>query len=262
MKVAVIGCGVMGSALARHFSKKHPVILSDRTCTKSAALAKELGGEVYLRQIDAIEKADLIILAVKPKDLKLVAKEIGGAFRSNQIVVSVLAGTPLKLLHQYFLQAKIIRAMPNLALTCGEGVIGFVDTPELSSGIKDEINTLFQGLGLLVWLSEEKLEGVSALAGSGPAFIFVLIEAMIDSGIALGFTQAESKELVLKTLEGAIKLLRETGSSPAELKWKVTSPGGTTIAGLKVLERGAIRGVLMETFQATYLKAEELQKGD
>lgn len=166
MKVAIIGCGVMGSALAKHFSKKHSVILCDRTYAKSATLAKELGGEVYSRQTDAIEKADLVILAVKPKDLRLAAEETSTVFRSHQTLISVLAGTSVTLLRQYFPLPKIVRVMPNLAMICGEGVIGFAETAETSSDVKEQINNLFEGLGLLAWFSEDKLEGLSALAGS------------------------------------------------------------------------------------------------
>ncbi len=242
MQIAVIGCGVMGSALARHFSKSHSVILCDRNSSKS----------------EAVQKADVIVLAVKPKDLKTLVKEIGSLFQPHQIVISILAGTPVALLRDYFPKPILVRAMPNLPLICGEGVVGLAKTAELSLETKEQVSALCQGLGLLLWLSEDKLEGLSALAGSGPAFVFVLIEAMIDSGIFLGFTQAESQELVLKTIEGAVKLLRETGSCPTELKWKVASPGGTTISGLKALEEGGIRALLMNTFQATFLKAREL----
>ena len=147
MKIAVIGCGVMGSAFARFFAKTHSVILCDRTYAKSAALAKELGAEVYSRHTDAIEKADLIILAVKPKDLKEVAKETGGVFHSHQILMSVLGGTSIALLKKYFPKPIIIRAMPNLALTCGEGVIGFVGTPELSLETKEQSMLFAKGWG-------------------------------------------------------------------------------------------------------------------
>jgi pyrroline-5-carboxylate reductase len=257
MKVAIIGCGVIGSALAHHFSKTSSVFLCDRTFAKSTALAKEIGAEAVERPEAAIQKADVVILAIKPKDLKAFAQEASRFLRPEQLLISVLGGTSLSTLKGYFDKPKMIRCLPNIPMICGDGVIGFVELP---IDLKEKINHLFHGLGLLVWLSEEKLEALSALAGSGPAFIYVIIEAMIDSGVFLGFTAHEAKDLVLKTLEGSIKLLRETGLSPAELKLKVASPGGTTIAGLKALEEGGVRGALMKTYQATLLKAQEIQK--
>jgi len=258
MKVVIIGCGVMGSALARHFSKKHSVILCDKGSERSASLAKELGAEVYARQADAVEKADAAVLAVKPKDLPTVAKAIAGSLNKDKIVLSVLAGTPLKALSKHFPEGCLVRLMPNLALTCGEGVIGLADDPLLKAEAKKSVEELLEGLGLLTWLPEEKLEALTSIAGSGPAFLFVLIEAMIDSGIYLGFSSEQSRELALKTIEGAAKLLRTTNLHPGQLKWKVASPGGTTIAGLKELENRAVRGAIMETFIAAYERAHKM----
>lgn len=256
MQIAIIGCGVIGSAFAHHFAKKSSVIVCDKTLSKSSKLAQEIGGTATDKPAEAIQNAELVILAIKPKDLKDFARENSSLFKPSQILVSALAGTPVATLRDYFNKPQIIRCLPNLPMLSGEGVIGFVETDVL----KETINTLFHGLGLLIWLSEEKLEGLSALAGSGPAFIYVIIEAMIESGVLLGFTQKESKELVLKTMEGSIKLLKETAASPAELKLKVASPGGTTIAGLKVLEEEGVRGKLMRTYQATLQRALEMQK--
>jgi pyrroline-5-carboxylate reductase len=259
MKIAIIGCGVIGSAFARHCAKNNSLFLCDRTFAKSSTLAQEIGAIAVERPADAIEKADVIILAIKPKDFQKFAEETSPLFKPEHIVVSALAGTPLATLLRYFQHSQVIRCLPNLPMLCGEGVLGFTTLQETPT-IKETIHRLFQELGLLIWLSEEKLEGLSALAGSGPAFIYVIIEAMIDSGVLLGFPEQEAKELAIKTLEGSIRLLRESGTCPAELKLKVASPGGTTIAGLKVLEEEGVRGALMRTYQATYQKALTMSK--
>lgn len=258
MKVAVIGCGVMGSAFARHLSQKHSVLVCDRNEDKMGYLAREIGAEVASTPAEAIEKAEMTILAIKPKDLATFARETSKSFGKGHILVSILAGTPLAVLKQSFPQPLIVRAMPNLPMTCGEGVIGFVESPDITVETKKQINDLFHGVGLLPWLSEERLESLSALAGSGPAFIFVIIEALMDGGIYLGFKQQESLNFVLKTIEGAVALLKSTNSHPAALKNQITSPGGTTIAGLKALEEGGVRAALMNTLIATFLKAKEL----
>ncbi|MBS0649146.1 MAG: pyrroline-5-carboxylate reductase [Verrucomicrobia bacterium] len=260
MKIAIIGCGVIGSALARHFAQRHQVLLCDHTYEKSRQLAHEIQAQAYEHPMRAIEQAEMVVLAFKPKDLANFAAEMAPIFQSHHLLVSVLAGTPVALLQRYFPSPLIIRAMPNLPMICGEGIIGFVETAELTPAIRKRVEDVFQGLGLLPWLSEEHLEALSAIAGSGPAFVFVLIEAMIASGIMLGFSQEQARDFVLKTIEGSVALLKATGKSPLDLKINVASPGGTTMAGLKVLDEQDIQGIIQKTYQATYLRAQELQK--
>jgi pyrroline-5-carboxylate reductase len=260
MKIAIIGCGVIGSALARHFARKHSVLLCDRSDEKSGRLAQEIGAAAHEKAQEAVELAEMVVLAFKPKDLAAFAAATASAFKREHRIVSVLAGTSVSRLEQFFPSSHIIRAMPNLPLICGEGVIGFVETAEMTAERKKNIEEVFQGLGLLCWLSEEQLEALSAIAGSGPAFVFVIVEAMIASGVLLGFTPDEARDFVLKTIEGSVALLKATGKSPLELKTQVASPGGTTMAGLKVLEDRNIHKTLVDSYQATFLRAGELHK--
>jgi pyrroline-5-carboxylate reductase len=260
VKIAVIGCGVIGSALAQHFTLKHEVLLCDRTFTKSSALAKEIKGKAYEKASDAIEKSEMVVLGFKPKDLAAFAEQNEQAFKPGTMVVSVLSGTSVHLLKTKFPKCLVVRSMPNLPMICGQGVIGFVETSETTPPIKKKIEELFHGLGMLTWLTEDHLEALSALVGSGPGFIFLLIEGMIECGIDLGFPPEVSREFVIKTIEGSLALLRTTDQSPDELKTKVASPGGTTMEGLKVLEESGIRDILKKMYQATFEKAKKMQK--
>lgn len=249
MKIAIIGCGVIGSAFAKHFAREHSLLLCDRNHKKAVALAKETGGEAHDRFHEAITDSDVILLAIKPKDLPELAKHTN--FSNKQLVISVLAGTTLATLKKYYPEATILRIMPNIALACGQAVIGIAED-HLSSEIKTKGEYLLKGLGLLAWVRENKIEALSALTGSGPAFVFVMIESMIEAGIAMGLTARESKEYVLQTIEGSIGLLKESEKHPAELRWEVASPGGTTIAGLREMETQGVRAGIMNAFLACY----------
>jgi pyrroline-5-carboxylate reductase len=259
VKIAIIGCGVIGSALARHFADENQVLLADHSYQKSLALAQELGAVAFESSLEAIKKAEMVVIAIKPKDLAAFVQEAASAFKHAPMIVSVLAGTSVALLKSFFSSSVIVRIMPNLPMICGEGVIGFVETPQMTPERKEIIEQAFDGLGLLPWLSEDKLEALSATAGSGPAFNFFFIQAMIDSAVMLGFTPEEAKEYVLKTIEGSVALLKATGKSPLELINQVASPGGTTRAGLKVLEEEGVHQILKHTYQATFNRAKELQ---
>jgi pyrroline-5-carboxylate reductase len=255
MKVAVIGCGVMGSAFATHFSKKHAVILCDRDREKTQTLANGIGGSYQEKLGDAVRQADVVLLAVKPKDLSSAAKEAAAAFTKDKILISILAGASVSTLRRHFPLPSVIRAMPNLGLICGEGVIGLVEDGHLSIETKQRVDSLMEGVGLKIWMSEDRVEAITALSGSGIGFIFVIIEAMIDGGIYLGFSSSEAREIVLKTIEGAVALMRNSGKHPAELKLQICSPGGTTIAGLKVMEEAGVRSGIIQTLVACQKKA-------
>jgi pyrroline-5-carboxylate reductase len=257
MKIAVIGCGVIGSALARHFADENQVFLVDHTYKKSLALAQELGCVACETAAEAIQKAEMVVLAFKPKDLAAFAQDSSQVFKHAPIVVSVLAGTPVALLKRHFPSCLIVRIMPNLPMVCGEGVIGFVQTPQVTVEKRKIIDEMFEGLGLLHWISEDQLEMLSAVAGSGPAFNLVLIQAMIDSAIMLGFTPEAAQQYVLKTLEGAIALFKLAGKSE-DLINQIASPGGTTRAGLNVLAEKEISQIVKDTYQATFNRAKEL----
>jgi pyrroline-5-carboxylate reductase len=260
MKIAVIGCGVMGSAFARHFAKAHSVLLSDHNPLKSQWLANEIGASFQENLSDAVQGADVILLAIKPKDLPSVAKTTADFFTKDKILMSILAGTPLALLRKNFISASIVRTMPNLALLYGQGVMGIVEDGHLSLQVRQTVEFLLEGIGLIAWMSEEKIDALTALSGSGIGFILVMIEAMIDGGVHLGFTAEESREFVLKTMEGTVALMRGSGKPPAELKSQIASPGGTTIAGLKVLEEEGVHSGIVHALVACYEKALSMAK--
>ncbi|MGE5196621.1 MAG: pyrroline-5-carboxylate reductase, partial [Anaerolineae bacterium] len=201
---------------------------------------------------------EMIILAVKPKDLKNVSETCAALFSKDQLLVSVLAGTSLSQLREHFTIPKLLRIMPNLAITQKEGIIGLVENEYFSKEWKEKIQVLFQGLGMLYWLAENKIDALSALTASGPAFILLFIESMIEGGISLGFTSKESRELVLKTIEGTLALIGEGSQHPGEIKWQITSPGGMTIAGLKEMEQMAVRSAVMKALLAAYAKAQHM----
>ncbi len=252
MKIAVVGCGMMGGALARHFAKSHSVVLCDRGMKKSQSLAREIGADAVERINDAVSDADIILLAVKPKNLADVAKATTASLSKKQILLSVLAGTPLAVLRKHFPEVSLVRMMPNLALMCGQGVIGLVEDPYLTPENKKLAQSILEGLGLLHWLAEEKVEALTALSASSPALVYVVLESMIESGISMGFTYSESEEFVLKTVEGAIALLRHSKKHPAELKIQIASPGGTTIAALKEIESTGVRAGIWSSVLAAY----------
>jgi pyrroline-5-carboxylate reductase len=245
----------MGGAIARHLSFKHQVILYDHREEKAKGLAKELGAEYTLAITDLPPKAEIILLAVKPKDLKYVSQEL--LLGQEHLLISVLAGTSLATLKTYFPEPEILRIMPNLGVICGQGVIGLVD--ELSSEWKKKAVGLFEGQGTLLWLPESQIDALTALTGSGPAFIAHFIEGMIEGGVQLGFTSEEAHDLVLQTLEGTLTLLRSLEMSPAMLKTRVASPGGTTMAGLKALEAQEVQKGIVAAFLAAYERALEMQ---
>lgn len=243
MKICIIGAGTIGSGIAKRLEKDHTIYLQSRQNKKD--LHK------------SIANADVIILAVKPHSLPALVMEMGEV-KSDKLIVSTLSGLTQKTLSEYFPQVPVIRIMPNLALKTGKAVIG-VSEDGASDEQKIKIETILSPLGKSYWIPESKFDALTALTGSGPAFVLVMIEAMVEAGIGLGFSHKQSLELVMQMLEGTLSLLRE-GKHPAEIKWQIATPGGTTIEGLKKLEDKGLRIAVMEAFHAAAEKAKRMSK--
>jgi pyrroline-5-carboxylate reductase len=258
MRITIIGCGNMGSALASQLFKNHPLALFDRHPEKSAALEEQGHGTAVSTLKQALSHAEILILAIKPQHLDELAKDLKPYLKGNPLIISLLAGTPFAILKKAFPKKTLVRMMPNLAVSLGKGVVGLAQEGNLSEDKQARLSTLFKPMGKILWLPEKKLDPLTAMAGSGPAFVFVMVEAMVDAAIAMGFSTRESQEIVLQMMKGSLALLEETEKHPAELKWQVASPAGTTIAGLRKLEECALRSAIIETFLAAYQRALEI----
>lgn len=251
-RICVIGCGVIGSLFARYLAKENTVYVHNTHPEKAERLAEHDSIHMVRNLKQEIELCDLIVLAVKPQNLAAVSKEISAFISSHQILASALVGITSETLGQYFNQAKILRMMPNIAIECGEGVLGLALSEEYTSEQREALSALFSGLGLVKWIPEEKMDALSALAGSGTAFVMVFLEALAESGIAMGLHSSLALELASQTVSGAIALLKESKRFPGELKWDVCSPGGTTIAGVQVMEEAGVRAGTTKAVLTTY----------
>ncbi|MFQ5729224.1 MAG: pyrroline-5-carboxylate reductase [Waddliaceae bacterium] len=260
MKISIIGCGKMGGGIANCLAKDHKLALFDHHQEVTKNLAKKLGAKCCSNAAEAVSHRELIILAVKPRDLDDVAKLIHHEIYKEQLLVSILAGVTTYALQEYFSEIPILRMMPNLALLYGQGVIGLVDDDNLSPEMKQKAQAVFRSMGHLHWIPEKQADALTALTGSGPAFLFVLLESIVDAGIAMGFSSSKAKELALQLFSGVTATVQGSEKHPAELKWEVASPGGTTIAGLKTLEDHAVRSGIINAFLAARQRAKEISK--
>lgn len=255
MKIAVIGCGVIGAMFARHLGKSHELILCDPSKEKREALAKELSGMSTDDPAEAVREAEIVLLAVKPDALANVAKKVEKESLSEQKWISVLAGVSLSDLYTAIEQVEWIRAMPNVTMRVGEGILGIVECEGLDRSL---IQRLFSEMGTISFFPESQIDGFTALVGSGPAFVLVFIESLIEGGVAAGLSARDAKEYALGILRGTEALVSQSGQHPEELKLEITSAGGTTIAGLRELENYGMRSSVIEAIQAAYLRSKEL----
>ena len=258
MQIGIIGCGNMGSALARRLSKEHSLFLYDHRPEKIQKLEAEGLGKATASLQEVLHLSEAVILAVKPQSLEQLVAQMTDPISSDLSIVSLLAGVSISTLRTYFPKQFLMRMMPNIAVAYGEGVVGLTADPTMPQNKKKQLSEAFKNLGQVHWIAEEKMNALTSLTGSGPAFCFAIIEAMIEAGIVMGFPAPLAKELVYQTLQGSLSLLIHTGKHPEELKWEVASPKGTTIAGLKKLEESDLRGAIINTFLAAYARGNEL----
>ncbi len=265
--LAIIGVGAMGSALVRGLIqsgklKADQIIASDVDEERLKQL-QPFGVQTTNDNKLAVQQSDVALLCVKPQVMDEVLAEISPAVDPKKhCVISIAAGIPISRLESALPEGTpVVRVMPNTPaqVLAGASAIALgTNATELHRQIAHEI---FSAVGLVVDVPEKLIDAVTALSGSGPAYVFVFAEALADAGVNLGLPRAVALKLAAQTLLGAAKMLLETGKHPAELKDMVTSPGGTTIAALSVLERKAFRGAIIEAVAVAHQRAKELAKG-
>ena len=234
---------------------------SDPSEDRREHLSKSFGISVYDNNEQAIKGADMVVLATKPQHLEELSRQLTGKILDSQTIVSILAGVKINSLIQAFNHKSIIRVMPNTPAQIGMGMSVWTATEKVDPKIKDKTKTILESLGQQVYVNQENyLDMATAVSASGPAYVFLFIDAMIDAGVYLGLPRDTSRKLVLQTILGSSQLVLSSGQHPAQLKDEVTSPGGTTAAALLVLEQHEFKGAIMQAVIAAYDKSNRLDK--
>ncbi len=262
MKIALIGCGKMGSALlcgvARSLGQGTEVYLCDVHQPAAEALGTSLGAKVCLTPSEAVTRAEVVILAVKPGDVRAVCQSLQ-AVGGERLYLSIAAGLKLADLEACLGGAeRVIRAMPNTPALVGAGAAAFALGTRATLADADMARKILGAVGTVDQVSEKLLDAVTGLSGSGPAYGYLIIEALADGGVLMGLPRTAALQLAAQTMLGAAKMVLETGKHTGVLRDEVTSPGGTTIAGLEALELGGLRAALMQAVRAATERAEEL----
>jgi pyrroline-5-carboxylate reductase len=259
-KLGIIGGGVMGEALLsrlidRQIYLPQNVLVSEPQVQRQEVLAAKYQINVTADNSSVVNFADVLLLAIKPQVFDAVVATLFG--RADQLIVSILAGVPIARLEAAFPNQPVIRAMPNTPATVGAGMTAIAPGTHTQPHHLQTAQQLFEAVGQVVEVPESAIDAVTGLSGSGPGYVAVIIEALIDGGVAVGLPRATATQLAIQTVLGTAELL-QTGIHPAELKDRVTSPGGTTIAGIAHMERAGVRSALIEAVRAAYQRSKEL----
>ena len=267
LKIGFLGAGKMAMALAKGFVNAKLltpdlVLAGDPVAGARAAFAKEVGAKTTAFNLDVLKFAQVLILAVKPDQVSEVLKETRRDFSEKHVLVSIAAGVSLaKLEGGLPASARVIRVMPNTPALVGASAsaytLGKAATPEDGQ----LVHKLLSAVGVALQVKESLLDAVTGLSGSGPAYAFLIIEALSDGGVAAGLPREVATKLAAQTMLGSAKMVLETGAHPGALKDMVTSPGGTTIEGIHELERGKVRGALISAVRAATEKSKKLGQG-
>jgi pyrroline-5-carboxylate reductase len=262
--LSLIGAGAMGEAMIRGILTQHLIEADDITVsTPRAERVQELRGRYGINAVtdncQAARAGNIVVLAVKPQTVPKVMPEIREALAPDDLVISIVAGMPSRVLARGLGVPKVVRAMPNTPAQVGHGMTVWTATPAVDETGLRQAQAILGALGKELYVADEgDLDRATALSGTGPSYIFLFMEALIDAGVHLGFSRRVSQELVYQTLEGALAIARETGAHPVELRNRVTSPGGTTAEALYQLEKGGLRTVMSKAIWAAYQRSVSL----
>ena len=254
MAEAIIG-GILGQGIA----KAADICVGELVESRRAALSDRYGVSTTASNGEAAEHGRLVVLSVKPQQLDKVLRELRGKLEANQAVISIIAGALMKSIVAGLEHEAVIRVMPNTPAQIGAGMSVWTAAPSVNSDCKESTRSILETLGEELYVDDERyIDMATALSGSGPAYVFLFMESMVDAGVTLGMTPEMALKLTLQTVLGSAKLTQETGKHPAELRDMVTSPGGTTAEALRELEAGGFRATVLEAVTAAYEKAKQL----
>ncbi|HYD40487.1 MAG TPA: pyrroline-5-carboxylate reductase [Anaeromyxobacter sp.] len=262
-KLVFLGTGNMAEALLKGLLREGTADPDELVCAeprpeRREEIADRYGVEVTADNRAAAALADLLLLSVKPQVMDAVLAEIAPVVDARKLVVSIAAGVPAAAIARRLPAARIVRTMPNTPALVGAGATALARGPNATDEDMTVARALFEAVGTVAVVDEPLLDAATGLSGSGPAFVFIAIEALADGGVKAGLPRAAALSLAAQTVLGAARLVLESGRHPAELKDQVTSPGGTTIAGVQALEARGFRAALMEAVDAAARRAREL----
>jgi pyrroline-5-carboxylate reductase len=262
--IATIGSGVMAEAIIAGLLRGNlvtpdQIVASHPRPDRREALERIHGVRTIDGNAAAVDGADVVILAIKPQMLARVGRELRGGLKPGQLVLSILAGATTRALTGHLGHREVVRSMPNTPAQLGKGMTVWYATPETSADQRAQAASLLGALGAQIEVDDEKLVAMAtAVSGTGPTYVFLVMEALIDAAVHLGFARHVAHDLVVETLEGSTLFAKQSGMHPAELRNMVTSPGGTSAAALHELESGRLRTVLSEAVWAAFRRTVEL----
>jgi pyrroline-5-carboxylate reductase len=267
-RVAIIGAGTIGESLLRGllsggWRERHEIVATVRDEGRARELSERHGVRVTVSNAEAVAGAALVVIAVKPQDFDALLGEIGGLLTPEQTVLSVAAAIPTAAIERRLAPGvPVVRSMPNRPATVHEGIAGVCAGAHAGDEHLRLAKEALSHLGAVVEVPERSMDAVTAVSGSGPAYFALLAEAMIEAGILLGLSREISTRLVVQTMLGTARLLRDEHMHPVELREQVTSPGGTTIRAIRELERAGVRAAFLNAIQAAMDRSRELAAGD
>ena len=263
-KIAFVGAGVMGEAMIKGLLHQEVLLPEHITASDPRAehledLRQRYGIDVTTDNAEAARSSDVLVLSVKPQVMGKVLPQLRGQVDGVRLVFSIVAGVPLRTISDSLLNVRVVRSMPNTPGQIGQGITVWTASPEVAAEQRAQAELLLGAMGEHIYAEDESfLDMATALSGSGPAYVFMFMEAMVDAGVHMGFPRRDAEMLVAQTLLGSVLYARQSGLHPAQLRNQVTSPGGTTAAALHEMEKGGLRTVLSEGVWAAYRRSQAL----
>jgi pyrroline-5-carboxylate reductase len=266
-RVCVLGAGKAGEALvagllSSGWAKPTDIVATARHQERIDELSERYGIEGTLDNVAAVKEAQVVVIAVKPQDIEALLVDVGVALEASQTVLSIAAAIPTELIERHVGDGvPVVRAMPNAPVTVHEGMAGVTGGANATEDHLALAEEVLGSVGRSVRVDEAYMDAVTAVSGSGPAYFALLAESMIEAGILLGLSREVSTDLVVQTMLGTAKLLRDEKMHPVELREMVTSPGGTTISAIRELEQAGVRAAFLNAIQAAMKRSRELAEG-